>query len=141
MRASAAPLRRSSGRQLRALGERAQVLCVTHLAQVAAQAHSQFRVTKHSVGKITRTAVKTLSAAERVDEIARMLGGIDITDQARAHAREMLARGSAPRRSRRIHEEETRTGARASARRRGPLPATSAAFDSGNWVCGSGRTK
>jgi DNA repair protein RecN (Recombination protein N) len=81
------------GRQLRELGERAQVLCVTHLAQVASQAHSQFRVTKLSDGKITRTAVKTLSAAERVDEIARMLGGIDITEQARAHAQEMLGRG------------------------------------------------
>jgi len=83
------------GRQLRALGERAQVLCVTHLAQVAAQAHSQFRVTKLSDGKITRTAVKSLSAAERIDEIARMLGGIDITEQARAHARDMLARSAA----------------------------------------------
>jgi DNA repair protein RecN (Recombination protein N) len=82
------------GRQLRDLGERAQVLCVTHLAQVASQAHSQFRVTKLSDGKITRTAVKTLGPLERVDEIARMLGGIDITEQARAHAREMLARAA-----------------------------------------------
>jgi DNA repair protein RecN (Recombination protein N) len=79
------------GRQLRDLGERAQVLCVTHLAQVASQAHSQFRVTKLSDGKITRTVVKNLGEPERVDEIARMLGGIDITEQARAHAREMLA--------------------------------------------------
>jgi DNA repair protein RecN (Recombination protein N) len=79
------------GRQLRDLGERAQVLCVTHLAQVASQAHSQFRVTKLSDGKITRTAVKTLGSADRIDEIARMLGGIDITEQALAHAREMLA--------------------------------------------------
>jgi DNA repair protein RecN (Recombination protein N) len=82
------------GRQLRDLGERAQVLCVTHLAQVASQAHSQCRVTKLSDGKITRTAVKTLGELERVDEIARMLGGIDITEQARAHAREMLARAA-----------------------------------------------
>jgi DNA repair protein RecN (Recombination protein N) len=82
------------GRKLRTLGERSQVLCVTHLAQVAAQAHQQFRVTKLTDGKITRTAVKTLSGAERVDEIARMSGGIDITAEARAHAREMLARGS-----------------------------------------------
>jgi DNA repair protein RecN (Recombination protein N) len=59
---------------------------------VASQAHSQFRVTKLSDGKITRTAVKTLGQPERVDEIARMLGGVDITEQARAHAREMLAR-------------------------------------------------
>jgi len=82
------------GRQLRELGERAQVLCVTHLAQVASQAHSQFRVTKLSDGKITRTAVKPLGQPERVDEIARMLGGIDITEQARAHARDMLMRAA-----------------------------------------------
>jgi DNA repair protein RecN (Recombination protein N) len=49
-------------------------------------------VTKLSDGKITRTAVKPLGATERTDEIARMLGGIDITDQARAHARDMLER-------------------------------------------------
>jgi DNA repair protein RecN (Recombination protein N) len=83
------------GRHLRALGERAQVLCVTHLAQVAAQAHCQFRVTKLTDGKTTRTAVKALTADERVDEIARMSGGIDVTEQARAHAREMLAHGAA----------------------------------------------
>ncbi|MDP9013836.1 MAG: DNA repair protein RecN [Pseudomonadota bacterium] len=82
------------GRQLRELGQRSQVLCVTHLAQVAAQAHDQFRVTKQTDGKITRTAVQTLSSAERVDEIARMLGGVHITDQARAHAREMLDRAA-----------------------------------------------
>jgi DNA repair protein RecN (Recombination protein N) len=78
------------GRQLRDLGRRSQVLCVTHLAQVAAQAHSQFQVVKETDGKVTRTHVKTLGSTERVDEIARMLGGIDVSDQARAHAREML---------------------------------------------------
>jgi DNA repair protein RecN (Recombination protein N) len=82
------------GLQLRALGEHSQVLCVTHLAQVAAQAHRQLRVTKQSVGQVTRTAVKALSPNERVDEIARMLGGIDISEQARAHARDMLARST-----------------------------------------------
>jgi DNA repair protein RecN (Recombination protein N) len=82
------------GRQLRALGERGQVLCVTHLAQVAAQAHGQFRVVKLTDGKTTRTAVKPLAAEERVDEIARMSGGIDITVEARAHARDMLARAA-----------------------------------------------
>jgi DNA repair protein RecN (Recombination protein N) len=82
------------GKQLRELGERAQVLCVTHLAQVASQAHQQFRVTKLTDGKITRTAVKSLGPQERVDEIARMLGGIDISEQARAHARDMLARAA-----------------------------------------------
>jgi DNA repair protein RecN (Recombination protein N) len=83
------------GRQLRALGERCQVLCVTHLAQVASQAHSQFRVSKQSRAGLTRTAVETLSAEERIDEVARMLGGIDITPQAREHAREMLTRSAA----------------------------------------------
>jgi hypothetical protein len=67
------------------------VLCVTHLAQVAAQAHTQFRVVKQSDGQVTRTAVNTLTPSDRVDEIARMLGGIDITEQARAHAEEMLS--------------------------------------------------
>jgi DNA repair protein RecN (Recombination protein N) len=84
------------GRQLRELGERGQVLCVTHLPQVASQAHGQFRVTKLTDGKITRTAVKPLGTLERVDEIARMLGGIDITEQARAHARDMLRRAAGP---------------------------------------------
>jgi DNA repair protein RecN (Recombination protein N) len=82
------------GRQLRDLGARAQVLCVTHLAQVAAQAHNQFRVTKQSEGKMTRTSVEPLAPDQRVDEIARMLGGVDISDQARAHARDMLARAA-----------------------------------------------
>jgi DNA repair protein RecN (Recombination protein N) len=49
-------------------------------------------VTKQTDGHATRTAVTPLSAAERIDEIARMLGGIDVTDQARAHAREMLSK-------------------------------------------------
>lgn len=82
------------GRQLRALGERAQVLCVTHLAQVAAQAGRQIRVAKRSVGGSVHTIVQPLSAAERIEEIARMLGGVELTEQARAHAREML--GEAP---------------------------------------------
>jgi DNA repair protein RecN (Recombination protein N) len=80
------------GLQLRSLGERGQVLCVTHLPQVASQAHAQFRVTKQTDGKETRTSLHSLKGAERIDEIARMLGGIDITEKARAHAREMLKR-------------------------------------------------
>ncbi len=78
------------GRQLRELGERGQVLCVTHLAQVASQANCQMRVTKRSSGATTKTTIERLGAEERIDEIARMLGGIDVTEQARAHAREML---------------------------------------------------
>lgn len=78
------------GRQLRALGERAQALCVTHLPQVASQAHAHIRVTKLTDGKTTRTALAALNHDERVEEIARMLGGIKITDKAREHATEML---------------------------------------------------
>lgn len=78
------------GRELAALGRRAQVLCVTHLPQVAAQAHHQLRVAKLTDGQSTRTSVIELSPAERVEEIARMLGGVDVTQKAREHAREML---------------------------------------------------
>jgi DNA repair protein RecN (Recombination protein N) len=81
------------GRQLHTLGERAQVLCVTHLPQVASQAHAHVRVTKLTDGKTTRTVLTVLSADERVEEIARMLGGVSITDKAREHAAEMLRAG------------------------------------------------
>jgi DNA repair protein RecN (Recombination protein N) len=79
------------GLQLRGLGVRSQVLCVTHLAQVAAQGHHHLRVVKLTDGKTTRTSLNELSGQERVREIARMLGGAQITDKALAHAREMLA--------------------------------------------------
>jgi DNA repair protein RecN (Recombination protein N) len=79
------------GRELRQLGEHAQVLCVTHLPQVAAQGHQHLRVAKLSDGRGTRTSVARLSPEERVDELARMLGGVEITPRARAHAHEMLA--------------------------------------------------
>ncbi len=78
------------GRELAILGRQAQVLCVTHLAQVAAQAAQQLKVAKLTDGRTTRTSVKALSTDERVAEIARMLGGIDITQRALDHAREML---------------------------------------------------
>jgi DNA repair protein RecN (Recombination protein N) len=82
------------GRQLRALGQRTQVLCVTHLPQVASQAHAHVRVSKLTDRKITRTTLHTLTQEERIEEIARMLGGIDITSKAREHAAEMLQSGS-----------------------------------------------
>jgi DNA repair protein RecN (Recombination protein N) len=78
------------GRELRALGERGQVICVTHLPQVASQGHQHLRVTKVSEGRTTRVEVAELSPAERVDELARMLGGVEVTAKARAHAGEML---------------------------------------------------
>lgn len=79
------------GRQLHTLGQRSQVLCVTHLPQVASQAHAHVRVAKLTDGKSTRTGLHPLNAAERIEEIARMLGGIDVTDKAREHAAEMLS--------------------------------------------------
>ncbi len=78
------------GRKLRELGDRGQVLCVTHLAQVASQAHHQHRVTKLTDGRTSRTAVSALKDDERIEELARMLGGVEITRKAREHAREML---------------------------------------------------
>ncbi|NLO79681.1 MAG: DNA repair protein RecN [Xanthomonadaceae bacterium] len=79
------------GRQLRLLGNDRQVLCVTHLPQVAAQAHHHFQVSKHTDGDRTYTQVRPLGLEERIQEIARMLGGVEITDQTIGHAREMLA--------------------------------------------------
>jgi DNA repair protein RecN (Recombination protein N) len=78
------------GRELRSLGSRGQVLCVTHLPQVASQGHHHLRVTKLTDGKTTRTALTELGAGERVEELARMLGGIEVTAKAREHAKEML---------------------------------------------------
>lgn len=81
------------GRQLRALAASGQVLCVTHLPQVASQADRQVRVAKHAAAGVTRTALEMLDDAARVEELARMLGGASVTDRAREHAREMLESG------------------------------------------------
>lgn len=80
------------GRKLRELGTRRQVLCVTHLAQVAAQAHRHFGVSKKVVDGRTRTAIAALDSEGRREEVARMLGGLEISDQSRALASDMLAR-------------------------------------------------
>ncbi|MBT8421922.1 MAG: DNA repair protein RecN [Gammaproteobacteria bacterium] len=84
------------GSRLRELAGSAQVLCVTHLPQVASKGHGHFRVSKLSDGKTTRTRVAALSEEERTEEIARMLGGIDITERTREHAREMLEQAAKP---------------------------------------------
>jgi DNA repair protein RecN (Recombination protein N) len=81
------------GRQLHALAARGQVLCVTHLPQVAAQSDRQLRVSKQVVNGATRTHIEVLDAAARVEEIARMLGGTKITERTLEHAREMLESG------------------------------------------------
>jgi DNA repair protein RecN (Recombination protein N) len=83
------------GRELASLGRHAQVLCVTHLPQVAAQGDSHLRVSKLTDGRTTRTQIAALTGDERVEEVARMLGGISITDKAREHASEMLRGGAA----------------------------------------------
>jgi DNA repair protein RecN (Recombination protein N) len=83
------------GRELHSLAENGQVLCVTHLAQVAAQGHHHLRVAKLTDGKTTRTTLTELSPDDRVEEIARMLGGVEITAKAREHATEMLKRAAA----------------------------------------------
>ena len=82
------------GRELRSLGSRGQVLCVTHLPQVASQGHQHLRVTKLTDGRTTRTALTQLSAEDRVEELARMLGGVEVTAKAREHAKEMLKAAS-----------------------------------------------
>ena len=83
------------GARLRALGGRFQVLCITHLAQIAAQGSTQFQIEKTVRGQRTVTTVVRLEGEGRVDEIARMMGGAAVTEPVRAGARELLAGGSA----------------------------------------------
>jgi DNA repair protein RecN (Recombination protein N) len=81
------------GRKLKAIAARHQVLCVTHLPQVASFADRHYAVRKRVERGRTITEVKVLGADERVEEVARMLGGETITDTARRHAREMVKQG------------------------------------------------
>lgn len=80
------------GQLLRRLGQSRQVLVITHLPQVAALGQQHLRVSKSSADGLTLSRIEVLNADERVDEIARMLGGVEITDTTRAHAAEMLGR-------------------------------------------------
>ncbi len=84
------------GRQLRALAGSGQVLCVTHLPQVASQADHQVRVRKHTAGGQTQTSLEALASEQRVEELARMLGGAQITARTREHASEMLQAARLP---------------------------------------------
>ena len=79
------------GRLLRKLGQDRQVLCVTHLPQVASQANQHFQVSKQSNNGKTLSSIDALNDHARVEEIARMLGGLEITATTRSHARELLA--------------------------------------------------
>jgi DNA repair protein RecN (Recombination protein N) len=78
------------GKLLHQLGQSHQILCVTHLPQVAAQGNHHLKVSKSQTGEKTVSQVQILGRAERVEEVARMLGGATITDTTRRHARELL---------------------------------------------------
>jgi len=79
------------GKKLRWLGDNRQVFCVTHLPQVASQAHHHYLVEKVKTSDDTTTSVVPLASGPRLEEISRMLGGVVISDQTRAHASEMIA--------------------------------------------------
>jgi DNA repair protein RecN (Recombination protein N) len=80
------------GELLQALGARRQVLCVTHLPQVAAFADTHFRITKQGDAEAVRADAVALSGADRIEELARMLAGSAITAKTRAHAKELFQR-------------------------------------------------
>jgi DNA repair protein RecN (Recombination protein N) len=80
------------GRKLRQLSTTRQVLCVTHLPQVASHGNAHYRVLKQTDGKTSRTEVRALTSKERVEELSRMLGGVEVTARTRAHAAEMIDR-------------------------------------------------
>ncbi|HET7314351.1 DNA repair protein RecN [Salinisphaera sp.] len=82
------------GRQLRALGASGQSLCVTHLPQVAAQAQHHLHVAKQVKNGRTTTRIDTLDRDDRIEELARMLGGVELTEQTRAHAADMISRAA-----------------------------------------------
>lgn len=84
------------GRLLRNLSNQRQVLCVTHQPQVASLAHHHLQVSKQAGKKKTNTDVTLISEQQRIDEIARMLGGLEITKQTLSHAREMIELGQQP---------------------------------------------
>ena len=84
------------GQLLRTLGDQRQVICVTHLPQVAALGHHHLQVSKTAEQDRTHSRIQVLDMEERVDELARMLGGIEITEQTLSHAREMIERAGTP---------------------------------------------
>jgi DNA repair protein RecN (Recombination protein N) len=81
------------GIQLNRLSERHQVICITHLPQIACYGKFHYHVQKQARGDETSTAIKMLTEAERLEELARMLGGISISEKVREHAKELLRRG------------------------------------------------
>lgn len=84
------------GQLLRRLGDNGQVMTVTHLPQVAAQAHAHLHIEKRARRNTTRTQMALLDEGGRISELARMLGGVNLSDQTLAHAREMLKASQHP---------------------------------------------
>jgi len=84
------------GTRLRALGDRFQVLCITHLPQIAARATTHFQIDKAVKGSRTVTSVSRLDHGGRREELARMLGGASVTDVVRESAQELLDRAAIP---------------------------------------------
>lgn len=78
------------GELLKALGEKVQIFCITHLPQVAAFSDQHFKVEKTITKKSSETSIKLLSADEKIKEIARMLGGVTVTERTLAHAKELV---------------------------------------------------
>ncbi|SHK22800.1 DNA replication and repair protein RecN [Marinobacter antarcticus] len=83
------------GKLLRSLGDNGQVICVTHLPQVAAQCHQHLFVSKFTQQDATFSKIESLDDQGRISEVARMLGGVDMTDHTIAHATEMFSKGQA----------------------------------------------
>ena len=78
------------GRKLKALAQSAQVLCVTHLAQIASFADHHYLISKKEVSGRSRTSVRRLAAEERTEELARMISGAKLTESSRKHAEQLL---------------------------------------------------
>ena len=104
------------GERLQALGTRFQVLCITHLPQIAARGGTQFRIEKGIRGSRTVTSVERLDGPGRIDELARMIGGSAVGDQVRATARELLA--SASQRANAVNSSADATEAKGERRKR-----------------------
>jgi DNA repair protein RecN (Recombination protein N) len=81
------------GIKLKRISDLRQVICITHLPQVASNAHRHLKIAKEMHADRTYSSIRELSQIERVEEVARMLGGQDLTEKTIAHAREMVERG------------------------------------------------
>ena len=83
------------GRKLQSVAKFNQVICITHLPQVAAFADAHYSVSKKTSGGRTTSRISLLDGPTRIEELARMLGGLNITDKSRAHARDLLKQAGA----------------------------------------------